>query len=545
MASGGVVTLVEGTGVLDLAHARATCSPGFPHGLFFRDTRFLSELRLRVNGEWPEPLAATTTDPFSAAFVLRGAARAPARPTRSLMIFRHRYVGRGMREDITVRNYGLEPAFCALELIVDADFADLFEVKEGRVEKVGDLETDVDGSRLAWAYRRGRFRRGAHLDFSRGAARSRTAHASFEFARAGRAASGRSACSSRPSIDGEEITPRYLCGRPVERSTPGRRASSRGVRSLPTITSDHDGFAALLDRSTEGPRRAAPVRSRASRPHGGRGGCAVVHDAVRARQPAHVVDGDDGRLRPRARHAADAGALPGRRREPDHRGGAGSHPARDALRRVGRAVARRRPHLLRQRRRDAAVRDAARRAAALGQPARGGRRAAPGRRPRPRVDRRVRRPRRRRLRRVPAHERPRARRTRGGRTPTTPPASPTAGSPSRPIALCEVQGYVYAALDRPLALRDRAGRRRLRRRAAARGRGAQAPVQPRLLARGARLARDGPRPRQAAARRAHVEHGPLPLDRHPRRGQGRARRAAAPVRRDVLRVGGSARSRRR
>ena len=58
----------------------------------------------------------------------------------ALMIFRNRYVGRGMREDIRSRNYGQEPAFCSLELSVAADFADLFEVKEGRVEKVGELD---------------------------------------------------------------------------------------------------------------------------------------------------------------------------------------------------------------------------------------------------------------------------------------------------------------------------------------------------------------------------------------------------------------------
>ena len=113
--------------------------PGFPHGLFFRDTRFLSELRLRVNGQWPEPLAATTVDPFSAAFVLRDQPR-PGFADSALMVFRNRYVGRGMREDVTVRNYGLEPALCVLEMPVAADFADLFEVKEGRVEKVGRSE---------------------------------------------------------------------------------------------------------------------------------------------------------------------------------------------------------------------------------------------------------------------------------------------------------------------------------------------------------------------------------------------------------------------
>ena len=68
-------------------------------------------------------------------------------------------------------------------------------------------------------------------------------------------------------------------------------------------------------------------------PGGRRRGRAVVHDALRPRLAAHVVDGDDGRPRPRARDAADAGALPGQGRRPRHRGGAGPHPARDALRR--------------------------------------------------------------------------------------------------------------------------------------------------------------------------------------------------------------------
>ena len=273
------------------------------------------------------------------------------------MIFRHRYVGRGMREDITVRNYGLEPAFCALELTVGADFADLFEVKEGRVEKVGHLATDVEGNRLSWSYRRGNFSRGAHLDFSQTPSLS-TSHASFEFLVP--PGSDWSVCLQlTPVVDGQEVTPRYLCGRPVERSTPVARLES-WLRSLPTITSRARRVQRAARPLEQGPRRAPALRSRASRSHGRGRGRAVVHDPLRPRQPAHVVDGDDGRLRPRARHAPDAGALPGRRREPDHRGGARSHPARDALRRVGGAVARWRAHLLRERRRHAVVRHAAR-----------------------------------------------------------------------------------------------------------------------------------------------------------------------------------------
>jgi glycogen debranching enzyme len=242
----GVVTLVEGP-AFAISLSSGDMLPGFPHGLFFRDTRFLSELRLRVNGQWPEPLSATTIDPFSASFVLRDAPK-PGQADSHLMVFRNRYVGRGMREDVTVRNYGLEPAFCALEVLVGGDFADLFEVKEGRIEKVEDVSTTVDGNRLAWSYRRGRFVRGAHLDFS-GDPQLSTTHALFEVLVP--AAGEWSTCLQlTPVVDDEEVTPRYVCGRPVERSTPVARLEE-WRRSLPTITSDHENFAALLDRSTE------------------------------------------------------------------------------------------------------------------------------------------------------------------------------------------------------------------------------------------------------------------------------------------------------
>ena len=76
------------------------------------------------------------------------------------------------------------------------------------------------------------------------------------------------------------------------------------------------------------------------------------------------------------------------------------------------------------------------------------------RRARARLDRPLRRPRRRRLRRVRAALRRTAWCSRAGRTRTTRSSTPTAALAEGPIALCEVQGYVYAA---------RARRRRARR----------------------------------------------------------------------------------
>ena len=222
---------------------------GFPHGVFFRDTRFLSELCLRVNGEWPEPLAATTTDPFSAAFVLRAQPRAgrgrlgPHDLPPPLRRPRH---ARGHRRA------QLRPRAGVLRARADAsgaDFADLFEVKEGRVEKVGHLETDVDRNRLSWSLpaRRLQPRRAPRLLADAHALDAAT-RASSSSCRPG--PTGRSASSSR----------RWSTGRRSPRATSagarssGRRRSTRlesWLRSLPTITSDHDGFGALLDRSTK------------------------------------------------------------------------------------------------------------------------------------------------------------------------------------------------------------------------------------------------------------------------------------------------------
>src|SRR5437764_7284768 len=158
------VTLVEGSAFC-ISDRAGDMQPHLPHGLFFRDTRFLSLWRLRVNGATPEPLTATARDPFSASFVLRDQPRG-GRADSNVVVFRHRYVGQGLREDLRIHNYGEEPAFVALELHVGGDFADVFEVKEGRVEKIGDLDIVVNEQELLFSYRRGPFRRATKVTFS-------------------------------------------------------------------------------------------------------------------------------------------------------------------------------------------------------------------------------------------------------------------------------------------------------------------------------------------------------------------------------------------
>ena len=273
-----------------------------------------------------------------------------------------------------------------------------------------------------------------------------------------------------PVVDEQEVTPRYLCGRPVERSTPVARLEA-WRRSLPAITTDaRRGSRALLDRSTEdlaALRLFDPEHPDRTVVAAGAPWFMTLfgRDSLLTSWMAMIVDSDLalGTLQTLAR-------FQGERREPDHRGGAGPHPARDALRRVGGALARRRADLLRQRRRDAAVRHAARRAASAG--ATGARRSTRCSRP------------------------PTARcsgstssatatatatsstsarataasRTRAGRTPTTPRGSPTARSRSPPDRALRGAGRTCTrALDRRArGSRTEARRRRLRRRAQAR-----------------------------------------------------------------------------
>jgi glycogen debranching enzyme len=242
----GVVTLVEGSSFC-ISNRAGEIDPDHPHGLFFRDTRFVSELRMTVNGAPPESLAATTTDPFSAVFVLRGHP-SRGRADSHLVVFRRRYIGRGMREDIEIENFGEEAAYCAVELTVGADFADLFEVKEGRVNKQGKLGVVESGDgRVTFTYERGSFSRATHVDFS-GEPRVSGPHVSYEVIVPPQ---GRwSTCVQvTPVIDDQEITPRHLCGQPVERSTPVARLEE-WTRRLPVVTTDDDQFRALLERST-------------------------------------------------------------------------------------------------------------------------------------------------------------------------------------------------------------------------------------------------------------------------------------------------------
>ncbi len=147
-------TLVEGA-------TFAVCGPGGdidgsegPQGLFDRDHRLLSRWRLRVDGQRPEPLAGFTVEPYLGVFLSRAAVRAgQIEPT--VVIERRRRIGDGMQEELIVHNYGREPAGVTVTIELASDLADLFEVKLGRVQTQRDVTVETSATQWRAAGRCG------------------------------------------------------------------------------------------------------------------------------------------------------------------------------------------------------------------------------------------------------------------------------------------------------------------------------------------------------------------------------------------------------
>ena len=142
----GTVTLVEGSSFC-ISLPNGDMRPEYPHGVFFQDTRILSGWSLTVNGQPLEPLAAETKEPYRALFAGR-VTRSDGYADSPLIVERLREVGAGIQEQITVRNFSLVPAECVISVRPEADFADLFEVKEARVQRRWEQTRQVDGDSL-------------------------------------------------------------------------------------------------------------------------------------------------------------------------------------------------------------------------------------------------------------------------------------------------------------------------------------------------------------------------------------------------------------
>lgn len=241
----GAVTLIEGTAFC-VCSSSGEIPSGGPAGVYFRDTRLVSRWQLLIDGEPIEPLAFVPISPFCATFVGRGHPR-PEQTESTILISRTRYVGAGLREDIIVQNFAAEPAGLHISLRVESDLADVFDVKTNRVREWGQrtIEPAQDGLTISSQQRerqRG-VRVAAHdaivgpgeLLFSVVIPPRETWHNTI---------------TARALIDGQEVATRFPVGQPVTESGPALRLR-QWESSVPSVTTDHPGLARALHRSRE------------------------------------------------------------------------------------------------------------------------------------------------------------------------------------------------------------------------------------------------------------------------------------------------------
>lgn len=130
------------------------------HGFFRSDTRFLSAFTVSLNGASLRPLSAGATGHHTAKFYATNPDLDGA-PAGTLALVRERRVNDHLCEIISIANHGLERADLALDITVQADFADIFEVhshsmsapvpRARLVQHAHALRFDFKDSGLRWS----------------------------------------------------------------------------------------------------------------------------------------------------------------------------------------------------------------------------------------------------------------------------------------------------------------------------------------------------------------------------------------------------------
>ena len=133
-------------------------------GLYFLDTRIISNWAVYANGEEWELLNGGPINYYAARIFLTNnsilTADGPIAP-RTLGLTISRSISGGMHEDLDITNNSMRPVRFQLEVAFRCDFADIFEVKSGRIVRRGQISTE-------WSERRQRVRTAySNQDFHR------------------------------------------------------------------------------------------------------------------------------------------------------------------------------------------------------------------------------------------------------------------------------------------------------------------------------------------------------------------------------------------
>jgi glycogen debranching enzyme len=165
MRSDNVTTLHGASFLVSDKQGDVEATPDAPAGLFHADMRHLSRWTLLVDGRRPECISGDEQAPFATRFWLVPGGFDPERPA-VVSIERSRVVCGPMHERLTVFNHGAQARTLTIDLLAEADFADLLEVKY-TLDKKGESYRRADGDTLILGYRRGDFVRETRISANR------------------------------------------------------------------------------------------------------------------------------------------------------------------------------------------------------------------------------------------------------------------------------------------------------------------------------------------------------------------------------------------
>lgn len=118
-------------------------------GLFCRDTRFLSRLELQIDGRSPVLLSSTAEKGFAVSVLCTNPKIDDRMKADTVGIRREMVLNGALFEEIEVANYSTTTVTFELSISFDADFVDLFEVRGYERDRRGKLLRLVDSNSLS------------------------------------------------------------------------------------------------------------------------------------------------------------------------------------------------------------------------------------------------------------------------------------------------------------------------------------------------------------------------------------------------------------
>ena len=139
------------------------------HGLFAGDTRVLSTYRFGIGGHPWRLLACWQTDNDSARWAFQNRVIRDATgdiPEGNILLDLKRQLDGGLHDAFYVRSFLRRPLRTRFSLQVDADFADVFEVKQRTLLPRISMSRSLDTKGITLEYEREGFRRALHIRFT-------------------------------------------------------------------------------------------------------------------------------------------------------------------------------------------------------------------------------------------------------------------------------------------------------------------------------------------------------------------------------------------